>query len=266
MTFLLSKLLPLLVYPLGLGLSLQLLALILRRRRCCIWLVGAGIVVIALPSMPLLSRQLVWGLEEQSAALSADPLPKADAVLVLGGGLRPALPPRRQVEVNEGGDRMLTGLQLWQSGKAPWLVLSGGKLGFTAGSLQPSEANSALRFVKEQGLATGRVLLLNNPRTTAEEAQAFAVMARARQWRSVLLVTSALHLPRAYPSLQKQVKDVELIPVAADYLLPSRQAYGKPTAASLMLGIMPDAECLNISTQALREHMGLLVYRLRGQA
>ena len=266
MAFLLSKLLPLLVYPLGLGLSLQLLALILRRRPCSAWLAGAGIVVIALPSLPLLSRQLVWGLEEQSAALSADPLPKADAVLVLGGGLRPALAPRRQVEVNEGGDRMLTGLQLWQSGKAPWLVLSGGKVGFTAGSLQPSEANSALRFVRERGLPVGRVLLLNNPKTTAEEAQAFAALARERQWKSVLLVTSALHLPRAYPSLQKQLKEVKLIPVAADYLLPSRQAYGKPTAASLLLGMVPDAEWLSISTQALKENIGLLVYRLRGQA
>ena len=106
MGFLLSKLLPLALYPLGLGLLLQL---------------AGQLGLVWLFAMPLTSRQLVWGLEEQAAALTPAVIPKADAILVLGGGLRPALAPRRGVEVGEGGDRLLTGVRLLRQGKAPLL-------------------------------------------------------------------------------------------------------------------------------------------------
>ena len=64
MGFLLSKLLPLLLYPLGLGLVLQLVALrAARHGRRHLFLSGTGIGLIWLFAMPLISRQLIWGLE-----------------------------------------------------------------------------------------------------------------------------------------------------------------------------------------------------------
>ena len=141
MGFLLSKLLPLLLYPLGLGLLLQLLGLAAapkgskqcsrRRRQASLWLNGTGVGLIWLCAMPLSSRQLIWGLEDRAAALTPRQLPRADAVVVLGGGLRPALPPRQGVEVAEGGDRLLRGVQLVRRGLAPLLVTSGGRVSFT---------------------------------------------------------------------------------------------------------------------------------------
>lgn len=78
MGFLLSKLLPLLLYPLGLGLLLQLLGLAAaskgseqgsrRRRQASLWLSGTGVGLIWLCAMPLSSRQLIWGLEDRAAA------------------------------------------------------------------------------------------------------------------------------------------------------------------------------------------------------
>ncbi|MEA5417362.1 YdcF family protein, partial [Synechococcus sp. BA-132 BA5] len=94
MGFLLSKLLPLGLYPLGLALLLQIAGLLSRQRRLGPVLSSVGIVLLWLAATPLVSRQLVWGLEERAARLTPSPIPKADAVLVLGGGLRPALPPR----------------------------------------------------------------------------------------------------------------------------------------------------------------------------
>jgi len=102
MGFLLSKLLPLLVYPLGAGLLLMGLGLLGRRRRWGPGLSGAGLALIWLASMPWLSRQLVRSLEEQAVRLTPASLPNADAVLVLGGGLLPPLAPRRGVEVADG--------------------------------------------------------------------------------------------------------------------------------------------------------------------
>jgi uncharacterized SAM-binding protein YcdF (DUF218 family) len=266
MGFLLSKLLPLFLYPLGLGLLLQLAGLGAAsrgRQRGALALSGTGIGLIWLFSTPLISRQLIWGLEEQAAALTPAAIPTADAVLVLGGGLRPALAPRRGVEVSEGGDRLLTGLRLMRENKAPLLITSGGRVGFTASDPAPPEAISAKALAVELGLPANRILINPVSRTTAEEARDIGAMARARSWRSILLVTSAFHMPRSLATF-RQRSDLSVIPVACDYQLPNRGAYGAPTAGSVIKSLVPDAEALYLSTIALKEHLGLATYRLKG--
>ena len=93
MGFLLSKLLPLLVYPLGAGLLLMGLGVLGRRRRWGPGLSAAGLGLIWLASMPWLSRQLVRNLEDRAVRLTPTTLPSADAVLVLGGGWCHPFPP-----------------------------------------------------------------------------------------------------------------------------------------------------------------------------
>jgi hypothetical protein len=55
-------------------------------------------------------------------------IPAADAIVVLGGGTEPAIPPRRSVEINSAGDRVFAAAQLYRDGKAPVLILSGGNI------------------------------------------------------------------------------------------------------------------------------------------
>jgi uncharacterized SAM-binding protein YcdF (DUF218 family) len=200
MGFLLSKLLPLLLYPLGLGLLLQLLGLAAaskgseqcsrRRRQASLWLNGTGMGLIWLCAMPLSSRQLIWGLEDRAAALTPRQLPRADAVVVLGGGLRPALPPRQGVEVAEGGDRLLRGVQLVRRGLAPLLVTSGGRVSFTGHDPAPPEALWARDLAQELGLPADRILINPGSRTTAEEARDIGALGRRRGWTRVLLTTA----------------------------------------------------------------------------
>ncbi|SBO43990.1 YdcF family protein [Cyanobium sp. NIES-981] len=263
MGFLLSKLLPLGLYPLGLGLLLLLAREAGGRRRWARLLGWGGLGLIWLFAMPITSRQLIWGLEERSAALRPASLPAADAVVVLGGGLRPALPPRRSVEVGEAGDRLLTGVRLIRQRKAPLLVTSGGRVHFTAGEPPPPEAQWARDLAVELGVAPERILLNRESRTTAEEARDLGELARSRRWRRVLLVTSASHMPRALASFRRR-SGVEVVAVPTDFQLPARSRYGNPTPASLLLSLMPDAEALYLSSVMLKEHLGLLVYRLRG--
>ena len=145
MAFLLSKLLPLFLYPLGLALLLQLAALVGRRRTWAPLVSAGGLTLLWLSATPWLSRELGGGLEERAQRLTPNPLPRADAVMVLGGGLRPALPPRRGVEVAEAGDRLLPGVALLRQGRAPWLLVSGGVDSFTASD--PSPSSQAIRPV-----------------------------------------------------------------------------------------------------------------------
>ncbi len=263
MGFLLSKLLPQLLYPLGLGLLLVLGAGLGRGRRGSAWLGGGGLALLWLCSLPLTAQELVWGLEERSAALTPAVLPEGDAIVVLGGGLRAALPPRTGVEVNEAGDRLLTGLRLLRAERAPLLLLSGGTVSFTGQDPAPPEARSARRLALELGVPAERILLSERARTTAEEARDLARLGGERGWRSVLLVTSALHMPRALATMRRGTS-LTVVPVATDYLLPARGSLGTPTPGSVLLALLPDAGSLLLSTLAIKEHLGLLVYRLKG--
>ncbi|MCP9834461.1 MULTISPECIES: YdcF family protein [unclassified Cyanobium] len=264
MGFLLSKLLPLGLYPLGLALLLQIAGLLTRQRRIGLVLSSVGIVLLWLAATPLLSRQLVWGLEEQAARLTPSPIPKADAVLVLGGGLRPALPPRQGVEVNEAGDRLLRAVALMREDKAPWLLVTGGKVSFMANDPASGEAKLAKALATSLGVAADRIVTSEEGRNTAEETSALVRVARQRGWTSLLLVTSATHLPRSLATLRRAAPEFRIIPVACDFQLPDRRSFGTPTLASSVLGLLPSAEALVLTTTAMREHLGLLAYRWKG--
>ena len=133
---------------------------------------------------------------------------------------------------------------------------------------QPREAAStwmacaSSAVVRELGLPAQAILLNPSSRTTAEEAQAIQALAASRGWQRLLLVTSAFHMRRALASFRHSGSPLEIIPVACDYrLMPS----GKPTLQSLGLGLIPSAQALEQSTMVLKEHLGLLIYRLRNQ-
>jgi uncharacterized SAM-binding protein YcdF (DUF218 family) len=213
--------------------------------------------------MPWLSRQLVWGLEERAVRLMPDPLPAADAVLVLGGGLVPPLPPRRRVEVSDAADRLLTGVDLIRQGKAPWLVVSGGRVTFASGDPSPPEATYAATLAASLGVPPERIVRSEAPRNTAEEAMAMRAIARERGWRTLLLVTSATHLPRATATF-RHLTDLRIVPVACDFQLAARNQSGQATAESLVLDLLPNAGSLASTTSSLKELLGLTVYRLRG--
>jgi uncharacterized SAM-binding protein YcdF (DUF218 family) len=263
MGFFLSKLLPQLAYPLGAALALQIVGLLNRRRRWGPGVSTAGLALLWLASMPWMSRQLLWGLEERAVRMTPAVLPRADAVLVLGGGLLPPLPPRRGVEVTGAGDRLLTGVDLVKEGKAPYLVVSGGKVTFNANDPTPPEASYAAALAEKLGVASNRILRSEGPRNTAEEAQAVGRLGRERGWRSLLLVTSATHLPRATATFRR-LSGLTIVPVACDFQLAGRNQSGQPTVESVVMELMPDAGALSSTTQSLKEWLGLATYWLKG--
>jgi uncharacterized SAM-binding protein YcdF (DUF218 family) len=269
MGFLLSKLLPLFIYPLGLAISIQFVALINRRRNWSAWCTSTALLLLTLPSMPIVSEQLVWSLEEPSAALTPRPIPKADAILVLGGGLKPALPPRNGVEMGEAGDRLLTGVRLLRQGKAPLLITSGAQINFNSNSPAPPEAISAKTLAIELGIPANKILINPDSRTTAEEAEAISNLGPKKNWNKIILVTSAIHMPRALASFKKKLAktaQIEVIPVSCDFQLASRKNEGNLSFTGIAKKLAPDAQDLYISTTVIKEYIGLIIYRIKGEA
>jgi uncharacterized SAM-binding protein YcdF (DUF218 family) len=79
----------------------------------------------------------------------------------------------------------------------------------------------------------------------------------------VLLVTSAAHMPRSLQIFQKQ--GVDAIPAPTDFLV-TQQELQEPqsTPQGRILSGLPEAENLQRFTRALKEYIGILIYRLRG--
>ena len=265
MGFFLSKLLPQLIYPLGLGLLLQLIAIGGRKQRWALPLSITGWLVIAVPAMPVVSDALLRQLEDQAAALTPKTIPQANAVLVLGGGIRSAPAKGLGVEVNEAGDRLLCGVRLWKQGKAPVLITTGARVSFKPNDPIAPEAVLSQQLAQELGVPASAVLLNDQARTTAEEAKRINQLAAEQGWKQLILVTSAFHMPRALASFQRQ-SNFEIIPVACDYRLDPHGRDQPFSWQELLINVMPSSDSLNQTTQVLKEHLGLLVYKLRGQA
>jgi uncharacterized SAM-binding protein YcdF (DUF218 family) len=142
-------------------------------------------------------------------------------------------------------------------------VLSGGRTSLRRDDPAPPEARSAAGLARWLGVSGERIVLSETARTTAEEARALETLARRRGWRSVLLVTSATHLPRSVATFRR-LTTLMITPVACDYLYAASDRGGTPTLASGIQDLLPDAGALNLTSVAVREGIGLIVYRLRG--
>ena len=112
--------------------------------------------------------------------------------MVLGGVTSSPAAPRVSVHVEEGFDRLLHGMRLLRAGKAPVILLSGGRIGGSA----MSEAEQMKRLALEYGVPGETVLLDTSSRTTRENAVACAELLRGIEAGRILLVTSASHMRR----------------------------------------------------------------------
>lgn len=264
--FFLSKLLPLFIYPLGLSSLLMGLGLfwLWRHPKRAMWSISAALFVLFFASNPGVSKKLVSTLEWQY--FPPNPMPTADAIVVLGGATQPALAPRPWVEVSEQGDRILYGARLYNQAKAPKLILSGGRITWRGGSAKQgaaSEADDMKEFAIAMNVPESDILLEGDSLNTRENAVNVKKILESQSIESVLLVTSAIHMPRAVAIFKKL--GIAVIPAPTDYLVPT-EAYESvnTTWQGRLLACFPDAEAIAQFTRALKEYVGFALYRLRG--
>ncbi len=262
MWFILSKFLPLLVVPLGLCLFLIVLALIFRNRanlsRNLLLLL---IAVIFISGNRWVATKAVQSLEWQH--LPPAEIPQADAIVTLGGGHRHQDWPRLIAEVGEAGDRYLLAGHLQQEGYADTIIVSGGiiyQFGY-----ENSEAQAILSVLKMLGVDEESVILEERSTNTYENAVETRKIVEEQGFEKILLVTSALHMPRALALFEKQGLDVVAIPT--DYSITEFELNQivDPTFATVLLFIVPDVEYMAINSRVIREYIGIAVYRMLGR-
>ncbi len=262
MSFLfLSKLLPLFIYPLGLSCILLLVALwfCYKRSRWTFIPVLLAFIILMTASNVKFSNSLVTSLERQY--LPTENMPKAGAIVVLGGATRINEPPRIIPDLSERGDRLLYGVKLYKDGAAPYILLTGGRIDWYGGD--SSEAEDMATLMEIMGVPREALLLESRSLTTYENAVYTKEILDRRNIKKIILVTSAAHMPRSLAIFKKQ--GINAIPAPTDFLVSDRNLVeSEVSTQSRIISLFPNPESLDRTTQIIKEYIGTFVYRLRG--
>ncbi|HVZ64645.1 MAG TPA: YdcF family protein [Lacunisphaera sp.] len=243
----LNKLLPLFVLPLGATVLLVVFGLWRKKR----WPIVAGLVLLYASSTPFVGQRLIGWLESFYPVMPVAAAERADAIVVLGGIFGPPVEPGYVPNFSESAERLEAGIRLVQADKAPWLVFTGGRIPWKGRRRVEGEDSRAAALAR--GVPSERILLTPEVGNTADEARAVAAMMRERQWRTIILVTTAWHMPRAAWLFRKAGVNFRAFPVDL------RRDRRRPVT---LLDFLPEADALVQTETTLRECYGNAFYRL----
>ncbi|HUD99496.1 MAG TPA: YdcF family protein [Bryobacteraceae bacterium] len=250
-----SKLLGNLADPLTLIILLVLCALLLwKRRRLALWLLISSIGLLLIFTSTFASKRLIRSLEDQYPDHGLD-VSQAQAIVVLGGTIQMPSPMHHLTHLTEPSDRLLTAFRLYRAGKAPLIFCTGGNNPIAGHANETPEATWMARLLEEWDIPPSAIQIETGSINTHENAIGSYQILSARGIRRILLVTSAIHMPRAAGAFRKA--GFEVIPAPADF----HSGWGEGTTIEKWL---PTANNLVKSDAALHEWLGIGIYRLRG--
>jgi uncharacterized SAM-binding protein YcdF (DUF218 family) len=223
----LSKTLAWVANPSAWGLLLVLAAVVAARRpSLAAALAGLGALQLLAFSSPRAADAL-QGWLESTAPRTYRPEAHYDAAIVLGGG----------------ADRVEEGAEV--------VAGRGGRKLLYTGALGPADIDRLVRQLRSWGVGDGQIVIEARARNTYENAVESTNLAAAHGWRSLVIVTNALHMPRALACFRRQGLDPDVLPV--DDGVGQRRR-----------GWIPSPSALDQSRAVLHEVIGRIVYRVVG--
>jgi len=248
--------LPLLVLPVTVSLLVALLSLWFMwpgKRQPAIACLLFSILLLWASSLPFVAGELMRGLEAKYPPVAVADLPNSDCAVVLGGSLGVGLHPGVDIEMMDAIDRVYQTARLFRAGKTRTIIVAAGNQPW-ARDLVP-EAEQIRGLLVEWGVNPSSIILDTASRNTRENAVNAVPLLRQSGCHSILLVTSAWHMPRAVAAFAKV--GVTVTAVAVDVRFVER-------SGTELFDFIPTADALALTSQALHEWMGIWVYRWRG--
>ncbi len=244
--------------PLALSLLLLLTtgALTKRKtwRRICFWVAVTILLVCG-------NGWVVGGLARhlERRYLPPDPLPKADCIVVLSGGVLRQVPPQPTVQITDAGNRVLYAAYLYRQGKAPQIICTGGS--GPRGIGVRSAAEDMAEFLEMIGLPKEAITKETKARNTHEHAVNLYPLLREQGFQRVLLVTSAMHMPRSMGVFRRLCPGIEFVAAPTDFRATER--IPAPWYQQFT-GLIPTPRNLSNWSQVIHEYLGIAYYRLHG--
>lgn len=214
-----------------------------------------GVIVLWVSSTPVFSRLIYAQLENRFPPIAIDSLQHVDVAILLGGSVKPSRAPQLAPEFNAAFDRVWHAAMLFKAGKIDYILISGGQLPWK-NSGQP-EADLTAVLLTKLGVPEKALIAENQSRNTYENAVFSRPFWKKNGFSTGYLVTSAAHMPRALAVFQKA--GFALKPAATDYRVID-------PAAKNIFDCLPNHEALALTTLAMKEVLGLVIYKWRGWA
>ncbi len=255
------------LYPLGLVMVFAMLSVLARWRRKLLmaracWVLALAIFLLA--SNPRFAALSIRSLEKQHPPVAIDQLQKHDVILVLGGGLRLPKYPAKTVQLGSGSDRYWHAAQLFRQGKANSILLTGGNVYKQDGV--KGEAHYAAEILRDWGLPASAILIEDKSRTTQQNFLNSLSMLLEEKANSVILVTSAYHMPRALQDFNlildshqgwpKGSTSLTITPASADILI-------RDENSPALMSWIPSVSALSLTTIAAHEYYGAWFGKLK---
>jgi uncharacterized SAM-binding protein YcdF (DUF218 family) len=257
----LSKLLPQVIYPLSLVCFLLILSVFWNHKTrlrnvmvvlsvIILWVAGNRWVAVSL------ARSLEW------RSMPAETIPTAEVIVVLGGATEPQDPPRSGVEVNDAADRIFYAARLYHQKKAPIILLSGGSISWEARGSSPAKEMAEILILL--GVPQEDMWLELESQNTYENALYSHKILEEKGIKRIILVTSAMHMPRSAALFEHQ--GVKVIPAPTDFTVTEKvwNDLSEGGIEKKIISIFPSASYLSLTTTVLKEYLGMFVYHLRG--
>lgn len=183
-----------------------------------------------------------------------DDMPAPDGIIVLGGAIDERLSAsRNRPTVVDAAERLTAPIALKRKYPNARLVFTGGSAALGGSSY--TEADAVRRFWRELGLDQGDVLYERRSRNTYENAVFTRDLLLPKSGERWLLVTSAIHMPRAVGVFRQAGFDVIAYPV--DYRTSGDSVLEFPRFATKALGLVEFAA---------HEWAGLVAQRFLGRS
>lgn len=224
-----------------------LLCVVPKRRRLGVSLLWASMAGLLLASLPWTSYLMFERLEAPYPWVLEAECPQADAIVLLGGGMLPAVINDPQARIGQSGDRVWQAARAYTAGCAPKVIVSAGPA--PEAPVMESEAAATAALLEDLGVPATMTLQESGSFNTVSNAREVARIMDAEGMEDALLVTSAWHMQRAVRAFE--CAGVMVTPIPAG-----------PVARVAPEGLsawVPSAEAIFGFRIALKEWVGLAV-------
>ena len=175
--------------------------------------------------------------------------------IILGGGMMRAGDGYR---TGETADRFIQPLLLYKKGLVKKLLITGGNVNIKGLKIDETQESKKVKEVLiAMGVNQNDIYLEEQARNTHENALYSRQMLKPFLAEKIVLVTSAMHMPRAKACYEKEGFTIEAFPA---------DIKKKDTATGILDQLIPQERNLSKFAELIREMTGYLIYQLVGYA
>lgn len=220
-----------------------------KRERLAVAVSGFGLLVLLLPSLPIVTLFLANQLERQYFPPSEQILRQLDVVVVLSGGYYQGADAEHDVLSPETAARVACGIRAFSRSGARRLVMSG-----TSSARGNTRDGSLMKgLALSLGMSSEQILIEPYSQSTFEHPRELAMLKEIHATDRIGVATSSWHLPRAVREFRRRFVDVTPIPCGS-----LEKALGERKGS-----FIPEVRMLSLSTVLIQEFLGMVWYQLR---